>query len=120
VGDLSKDEELARVKMAYAAVGEIDRLAENMALPKRVTESVRSEFAEPLAELEQKTDAGAPVNLASVNEKRRTLRQAAIQAARRRLVKLHRDREINDETAQTLMRELDFDELRVSQSDQLE
>jgi len=120
VGDLRKDEELARVKMAYAAVEEIDRLAKNMALPKRVTESVRSEFAEPLAELATKTDTGTPVNLASVNEKRRTLRQAAIQAARRRLVKLHRDRDINDETAQTLMRELDFDELRVSQSDQSE
>ena len=112
--DFNKEEILARVKMAHASVAEIDLLAQRMSLPKRVTERVRSEFARPLAEPEDKTDAGPPSTPESVDEQQRALRQAAIRAGRRRLVKLHREREISDETAQSLMRELDFDELRLT------
>jgi CPA1 family monovalent cation:H+ antiporter len=112
--DFNKEEMLARVKMAHASVAEIDLLAQRMSLPKRVTERVRSEFARPLAEPEDKTDAGPPSTPESVDEQQRALRQAAIRAGRRRLVKLHREREISDETAQSLMRELDFDELRLT------
>jgi len=114
--DLNEEEDLARAKMAYAAVAEIDRLAGRMALPARVTERVRSEFAGPLAELAPEAEAGPPVDPALAAEKRRTLRQAAIRAARRRLVKLHREREVSDETVHTLMRELDFDELRLGRT----
>jgi len=114
--DLNEEEELARVKMAYAAVAEIDRLAERMALPARVTERVRSEFAGPLAELEAEKDPRPALEPAVATAKRRTLRQAAIKAARRRLVKLHRERDVSDETADTLMRELDFDEIRMSRA----
>ncbi|HTY67160.1 MAG TPA: Na+/H+ antiporter [Alphaproteobacteria bacterium] len=114
--DLNEEEGLARAKMAYAAVAEIDRVAERMALPARVIERVRSDFARPLAELEAQADAGHSHDTAAVAEKRRRLRLAAIKAARRRLVKLHREREISDETVETLMRELDFDELRVTRA----
>lgn len=114
--DLSDEEDLARLKMAYAAVAEIDRLAEHMKLPTRVSERVRAEFAGPLAELETASTSGpaAVRESAMTTEQRRKLRQAAIHAARRRLIKLHRGRDIADETVHTLMRELDFDELRVS------
>jgi hypothetical protein len=89
-----------------------------MALPAHVAERVRSEFAGPLAELEANAKAGPEAGTALdpnvAAEKRESLRKAAIGAARRRLVKLHRERDISDEIAQTLLRELDFDELRVS------
>ena len=110
--------------MAYAAVAEIDRLSEHMKLPARVAERVRSEFAGPLAELEVASEPGSAAASASHSvmaaEQRRKLRQAAIHAARRRLVKLHRARDIADETVHGLMRELDFDELRVSRSNEVD
>lgn len=112
--DLEDEEDVARAKMAYAAVAEIDRLTDHLALPARVAERVRSEFAGPLADLETEPEEAASADAAATHEKLRTLRQAAIRAARRRLVKLHRQRDVDDETVQTLMRELDFDELRVS------
>lgn len=108
-GPISADgERQARLKMAYAAVAEVDRLAERDGLPPRLVEPVRAEFAALLAE----PDAVAGFTAQAALDMQRTLRLAGVAAARRRMVKLHRTNEIDDEMLQTLLMELDFDELR--------
>ncbi len=107
--DGTAEEHLARVKMAHAALAEVDRLSELEKLPALVVEPVRAEFARPLAEA---TVADGSVDARATEDKQRNLRLAGIQAARRRLVKLHRVNEISDELLQALLRELDFDEIR--------
>jgi CPA1 family monovalent cation:H+ antiporter len=101
-------ERLARLKMAYASVAEVDRLAERDDLPPTLVEPVRTEFAAPLAE--PATVSGFTAD--AVQDMQRTLRLAGVLAARRRLVKLHRTDEIDDELLQTLLTELDYEELR--------
>ena len=103
------EEHLARVKMAHAALAEVDRLSEREKLPARVVEPVRAEFARPLAE---PAVADNPASARAIAEEQRSLRLAGLRAARRRLVKLHRANEISDELLQALLRELDFDEIR--------
>ncbi len=107
--DGTAEEQLARVKMAHAAMAEVDRLGEQDKLPPLVVEPVRAEFARPLAEPTAVHDsAGARMTA----DQQRTLRLAGIRAARRRLVKLHRANDVSDELLQPLLRELDFDEIR--------
>ena len=101
-------ERLARLKLAFAAVAEVDRLAERDSLPPRLVEPVRTEFAAPLAEPDIVPGYGAE----ALDDAQRTLRLAGVAAARRRLVKLHRTDEIDDALLQMLQRELDFEELR--------
>lgn len=102
-------ERQARLKMAHAAVAEVDRLAERDGLPGTLVEPVRAGFAAPLAEPAAVTGFTAQAAL----DMQRTLRLAGVAAARRRLVKLHRTDEIDDEMLQALLSELDFEELRV-------
>ena len=111
--DFAAEEHLARVKMAHAAVAEVDRVTEHRQLPARLVERVRAEFAGPLAEMEAAANPDSAAVTPAVERQRNTLRLSAIRAARRRLVKLHREDEISDATLQQLLRELDFDELRL-------
>jgi Na+/H+ antiporter len=111
--DFAAEEHLARVKMAHAAVAEVDRVTEQRQLPARLVERVRAEFAGPLADLEATPNGEKADASPAIQSKRNALRLAAVRAARRRLVKLHREDEISDATLQQLLRELDFEELRL-------
>lgn len=107
--DAREEEHLARLKTAYAALSEVERLA---AADGRYTEqavmAVRAEYAGLLGQ--ERTaepaagDAADPV---------RRLKLAAIAAARRRLIKLRRDDQIGDETLLAIQRELDYEEARL-------
>jgi CPA1 family monovalent cation:H+ antiporter len=110
-----REEALARAKMSWAALAEIDHIAHSERLAARVVEPVRGQYAGPLEDL------GADDRLAATPEKvaeeqgRRRLHREAVRAMRRRLVKLHRDHHIGDETLRALERELDHEELRLAE-----
>jgi CPA1 family monovalent cation:H+ antiporter len=103
-----EEENLARLKIAYAAIEEIDRVASSHNLPPESTQPVRAEYAARLTQ-EQLAHRGP----GRVDEATRVLRLAAITAERRRLVKLHRERQIGDEVLHRVQHELDLEELRL-------
>ena len=108
------EQALARVKMSWAALAEIDTLAHGLKLPARVVEPVRGAYAGPLEELGVDDENAATPERRAEEEARRRLHRAAVEARRRRLLKLHRDRLVGDETLRALERELDLEELRHS------
>jgi CPA1 family monovalent cation:H+ antiporter len=110
----AEEQALARVKMSWAALAEIDALANVERLPARVVEPVRGAYAGPLAELGADDEAARTPERRAEEESRRRLHRAAVGAQRRRLIKLHRDRFVGDETLRALERELDHEELRLA------
>jgi CPA1 family monovalent cation:H+ antiporter len=107
--DLAEEEHLARLKTAYAALSEVERLAST---DGRYTEeavvAVRAEYAGLLGQ-----ERTAETTSAEAADPVRRLKLAAIAAARRRLIKLRRDDQIGDETLLLIQRELDYEEARL-------
>jgi CPA1 family monovalent cation:H+ antiporter len=111
LADLAAEEATARVKMAWAALAEIDTIAHAERLPRRVVEPVRGAFAGPLEDMVADDGAAATAEKRAEEAGRRRLRRAAVAAMRRRLLKLHREKAVGDETLRALERELDHEEL---------
>jgi CPA1 family monovalent cation:H+ antiporter len=109
-----REEALARAKMSWAALAEIDTIAHAEKLVARVVEPVRGQYAGPLEDLGADDRAAATPEKLAEEAGRRRLHREAVRAMRRRLVKLHRDRHVGDETLRTLERELDHEELRLA------
>ena len=105
----SEEEHLARLKIAYAAIEEIKRYAAERDLPMEYVEPVRKEYS---ARLKQERLVG--LTAGSLDEETRLLRYAAVKAERRRLVKLHRERQIGDEILRRIQHELDIEEIRLT------
>lgn len=110
---LDEEEHLARLKIAYAAIEEIDRRAAAESLRPEVIEPVRGEYA---ARLKQERLVG--LTAGGLDETARVLRLAAVTAERRRLLKLHRERQIGDEVLRRIQHELDIEELRLEPDDE--
>ncbi|MBM3482902.1 MAG: Na+/H+ antiporter [Alphaproteobacteria bacterium] len=108
---LVEEEHLARLKIAYAAIEEIDRKALAESVRPDVIDSVRGEYA---ARLKQERLVG--VTAGGLDDTTRALRLAAVTAERRRLLKLHRERQIGDEVLRRIQHELDIEELRLEPS----
>ncbi len=108
--DLHEEEHLARLKTAYAAITEVERLAAEGKYDPAVVVAVRAEFDSLLLQ-EQYVDT----RLDCAEDPVRALKLAALAAARRRLIKLRRDAQIGDETLLAVQRDLDFEEARLGQ-----
>lgn len=105
MGDMRGGEEaLARTVAARAALDEIDRLGEAMALPESDLGRLRAEFAEHLSAAE----GDAAIRPAGTLEKARI---GIIECERTALLALRRTRQIGDDVLQKLVRELDLAEL---------
>jgi CPA1 family monovalent cation:H+ antiporter len=109
VAQLDEEEHLARLKLSYAAIEEIDRLAIGESLRQDLVDPVRAEYA---ARLKQERLVG--LSASGLDEAARRLRLAALTAERRRLVKLHRERQIGDQVLRRVQHELDIEELRLN------
>ena len=105
MGDMRGCEEtLARAAAARAALDEIDRLAETMAVPDAELDRLRAEFAEHLSAAVgdmASRPAGALEHA----------RVGIIESERTALLALRRSRQIGDDVLQKLVRELDLAEL---------
>ena len=104
-----EEEHLARLKIAYAAIEEIDRYAAAAGLAPEMVELVRAEYA---ARLKQERLVG--LTAGGLDEPTRQLRIAAVAAERRRLLKLHREKQIGDEVPHRVQHELDIEEVRLT------
>jgi CPA1 family monovalent cation:H+ antiporter len=105
----TEQEHLARLKIAFAAIEEIKRYAAEHHLPAESVEAVRKEYS---ARLKQERLVG--LTAGGLDEETRRLRVAAVTAERRRLVKLHRERQIGDEVLRRIQHELDIEEIRLT------
>ncbi|MGD9538828.1 MAG: Na+/H+ antiporter [Alphaproteobacteria bacterium] len=109
MSDETEQEHLARLKVAFAAIEEIKRYAAEHELPAEFVEPVRKEYS---ARLKQERLVGLAAG--GFDEETRLLRMAAVSAERKRLVKLHRERQIGDEVLRRIQHELDIEELRLT------
>ena len=107
-GDMRGGEEaLARAAAARAALDEIDRLAEAMALPDAELDRLRAEFAEHLSAAEGEA---APHSAGTLER----ARVGIIESERMALLALRRSQQIGDDVLQKLVRELDLAELALT------
>ncbi len=104
-----EEEHLARLKIAFAAIEEIDRHATEAGLNPEMVETVRAEYA---ARLKRERLVG--LTAGGLDEPTRRLRLAAVAAERRRLLKLHREKQIGDEVLRLVQHELDIEEVRLT------
>jgi CPA1 family monovalent cation:H+ antiporter len=112
--DSSEEEEerQARIKTAYAAVAELDRLAASGSYEAHIVEPVRAEYNSRIIDCDVGKAARGDGGGATAD--RRSIRLQVVAAERRRLIKLRRDRLIGDEVLHRIQRELDLEELRLS------
>ena len=103
------EEHLARLKIAHAAIEEIDRHSKEAGLDPELVEPVRAEYA---ARLKQERLVG--LTAGGLDEVTKRLRLAAVTAERRRLVKLHREKQIGDEVLRRVQHEHDIEEVRLT------
>jgi CPA1 family monovalent cation:H+ antiporter len=104
IGDIQGSEEtLARATAARAALAEIDRLADTMALSEVELDRLRAEFGEHL----RAAEGGDPCPVGTLER----ARVGIIESERTALLALHRSRRIGDDVLQKLGRELDLAEL---------
>jgi monovalent cation/hydrogen antiporter len=108
--DWSRQEEEQRAKLALtkAAFAAIDELAANERIPDPVAERIRAEFAEKVM-----LGVGAGAVLRSGADPARRLREAAIQAERRELIRIWRENQISDDVLHHLEEDLDYQETRI-------
>lgn len=113
-GSEDEEERQARIKTAYAAIAELDRLSDSAQFDGAVLRAVRVEYQGRINDWEEVKAARTSGNLAGTTELRRAVRLRVIAAERRRLIKLRRDRAIGDDVLHRIQRELDLEELRLS------
>jgi monovalent cation/hydrogen antiporter len=101
------EEQKARLAMGKAALAAIDAMAQRESVPEDVAERIRAEFTE------QVTVAVGPGVVLSpgVNLVKR-LRQSAIRAERRELIRIWRENQISDEVLHRIEESLDYQESR--------
>jgi CPA1 family monovalent cation:H+ antiporter len=112
-GDMgSREETMARIAAANAALKQIDRLADDALLPDGDIEHLRAEYSGRLMAAQECPDQ-LPVAAAHTD----TLSQARleiIESERGALLALRRGRQVGDEVVQKLVRELDLAELALT------
>ena len=114
--DSSEEEEerQARMKTAYAAVAELDRLAASGTYEGDMVGPVRAEYHSRINDCDVGKAVRAGTDAGGATAARRAIRLQVVAAERRRLIKLRRDRLIGDEVLHRIQRELDLEELRLS------
>ncbi len=109
----AREEMVARLKAAHAAVAEIDRMAAAGLYPVEALDPLRGEYKRRLMELRAFARAGDSAAAAETSRAWRGAHRAVIAAERRRLLKLRRDRIIGDQVLRRVQFELDLEELRL-------
>jgi CPA1 family monovalent cation:H+ antiporter len=110
---VAREERIARMKSAFAAMAEIERLGRDGVFPPESVATLRGEYKRRLAELKTFARERDSAAAAAVGQGWRELHRAALAAERRRLLKLRRDRIIGDEVVRRIQFELDIEELRL-------
>jgi CPA1 family monovalent cation:H+ antiporter len=108
--DWSGHEEERRAKLALtkAAMSAIDELATAEKMPDSVAERIRAEFAEKVT-----LGAAAGAVLGASADPARRLREAAIHAERRELIRIWRENLISDDVLHHIEEDLDYQESRL-------
>jgi CPA1 family monovalent cation:H+ antiporter len=109
----AREERVARLKAAHAAIAEIDRMGHAELYPVAALDPLRGEYKRRLMELRAFARAGDSAAADAVSRAWRGAHKAAIAAERRRLLKLRRDRIIGDEVLRRIQYELDLEEMRL-------
>jgi len=103
------EEELhAKFALTKAAMAAIDEVAAAEKIPEVIAERIRAEFAEKV-----KLDMPAGEVLRGVSDPARRLRDAAIKAERRELIRIWRENRISDDVLHHLEEDLDYQESRL-------
>ena len=105
------EEGMARRKMVHAALAEIDRMAESDLVALEIAPQLRRSYNNRLRPEEPDQ---AHVELEHARKQARRVRLEVVNAERRRLLKLRREREIGDDVLHKLMREVDLEEMRLA------
>jgi len=113
--NFEREEESARRKLAHAALVEIDRLAAEDMVAMEVAPNLRRGYE---ARLRAEKPTQHDRELDEARRQARRVRLAVVAAERRRLLKLRREREIGDDVLHKLMREVDLEEMRLSNRSQ--
>lgn len=110
-----REEEAARRKIAHAALAEIDRLAAVDMVAMEIAPNLRRVYQ---ARLRPEEPTQHDRELDAARRQAGRVRVAVVEAERRRLLKLRREREIGDDVLHKLMREVDLEEMRLTNRNQ--
>ncbi|MBI3506967.1 MAG: Na+/H+ antiporter [Proteobacteria bacterium] len=105
------EEAMARRKLVHAAIAEIDRMAELDLVALEIAPQLRRSYNNRLKPDEPDQ---AHRELEHARKQARRVRLEVVNAERRRLLKLRREREIGDDVLHKLMREVDLEEMRLA------
>jgi CPA1 family monovalent cation:H+ antiporter len=103
-----EEEQRAQLALTKAALAAIDELAASEKIPEPVAERIRAEFAEKV-----KLGVAAGEVLRGGSDPARRLRDAAIKAERRELIRIWRDNQISDDVLHHIEEDLDYQESRL-------
>ena len=103
-----EEEQRAKFALTKAAMAAIDEVAASEKIPEALAERIRAEFAEKV-----KLGVAAGEVLRGGSDPARRLRDAAIKAERRELIRIWRENQISDDVLHHLEEDLDYQESRL-------
>jgi CPA1 family monovalent cation:H+ antiporter len=103
-----EEEQHAQLALTKAALAAIDEMVAREKIPEPVAERIRAEFAERV-----KLGVAAGEVLRGGSDPARRLRDAAIKAERRELIRIWRENQISDDVLHHLEEDLDYQESRI-------
>jgi len=103
-----QEERHAKFALTKAAMAAIDEVAASEKIPEAIAERIRAVFAEKV-----KLGVAAGEVLRGVSDPARRLRDAAIRAERRELIRIWRENQISDDVLHHLEEDLDYQESRL-------
>jgi CPA1 family monovalent cation:H+ antiporter len=103
----------ARIELAHAALARLEEAAERDEAGDREVREVRQRYRGRIERLEPQLDDNGRNEAAAATAAVRRLRAAAVDAERRRLAQLRRERAIGTDVDRRLQRELDLEESRL-------
>lgn len=106
-----REENLARLKTAEAALSALDDLAREAGVPKDVTEQMRARYQHRVCDLRNGEDQREARDEAVTH-----LAKALIAVERKQLIQLRDDEAINDDVLCMIERELDLEHLQLTDS----
>ena len=103
-----EEEQHAKFALTKAAMAAIDEAATKEKIPEAIAERIRAEFAEKV-----KLGVAAGEVLRGGSDPARRLREVAIRAERRELIRIWRENQISDDVLHHLEEDLDYQESRL-------
>jgi CPA1 family monovalent cation:H+ antiporter len=103
-----EEEHRAKLALTKAAIAAIDEVAATEKIPDAVAERIRAEFAEKVT-----LGVATGAVLVAAADPARRLREAAIRAERRELIRIWRENQISDDVLHHIEEDLDYQESRL-------